>query len=86
MDVEESMDAIQVPQIDPAIEEKWTKFTALVKEFNDEQKSSLNEFWNKHKNGMPKPTKATATHEDLDALIAEVVKISFDGEYVNSGK
>jgi hypothetical protein len=82
MDIEDAMDAMPTqPEIDVEILAKWDKFTALVKDLTDTQKSELNSFWANFSGGKPKPTKATATHESLDALIAETVRLSFGGEY-----
>jgi hypothetical protein len=46
---------------------------------NKEQKDSLNDFWAKHSGGKPKPTKSTATKEDIESLVIEALKIQFGG-------
>lgn len=82
MDIEEAMESSPpLPEIDTEILSKWDKFTSIVKSFTDDQKITLNTFWSESSDGKPKPTKATATHETLDALIGEAVRISFGGEY-----
>ena len=86
MDVEDAMTsngpAMQDEQpMDKDLSDKWDKFTSIVKKFNDEQKSELNDFWSEFAQGAPKPTKSTATHQSLDALIIEATRISFGGEY-----
>jgi len=80
MDIEEAMEATQQPQVDPEIEKKWDNFVSIVKNLSNEQKASLNEFWSTAGNGEPKPTKATATHQAMDLLIAEAVRLSFDAK------
>lgn len=82
MDIEEAMESSPAPQVDPGIEEKWNRFVGIVKGFNDEQKSALNGYWAKSSGGRPKPLLSTASHEDLDSLLTEAVKISMNGEYV----
>ena len=83
MDIEEAMEASPAPQADPAIEEKWQRFVGIVKNFNEAQKTSLNNYWAEFSGGRPKPLLSTAKHEDLDALIVEAAKISMNGEYVS---
>lgn len=84
MDIEEAMEAsVPAPQIDDEIEKKWNNFVSIVKNLSDNKKSSLNEFWSAHSNGGPKPTKQSATHEDLDALIMEATRLSFSSESEN---
>lgn len=82
---EEAMEATEAPapvvqKIDPQIEEMWTSFTSLVGGFGADGKAQLNKFWTEHAGGRPKPTLATATTDDLEALIGECVRISFNGE------
>lgn len=84
MDIEEAMESsAPVPQVDEEIEKKWNNFVSIVKNLSDGKKSSLNEFWSAHSNGRPKPTKQSATHEDLDALIMEATRLSFSSESEN---
>ena len=85
MDIEEAMESTAIPQVDSEIEEKWNRFTGLIKTFNDAQKTMLNDYWVTFSNGKPKPTKSTATNESLDALIGEAVRISVNGDYVITG-
>jgi recombination DNA repair RAD52 pathway protein len=86
MDIEEAMESSALqPEIDTELLSKWDKFTSIVKSFTDDQKATLNTFWSESSGGKPKPTKATATHEMLDALIGEAVRISFGGEYATPG-
>mgnify|MGYP006268553411 CR=1 FL=1 len=80
---EEAMEAVESvpePPIDPQIEEMWTNFVSLSKSLSADQKARLNTFWAKYANGRPKPTKATASIEDLTALIEHCVVLSFDAD------
>lgn len=72
-----------VVQQDKELADKWDSFTSVVKDFSSEQKAELNNYWIANGEGNPKPTKSTATHQSLDLLIAESVRISFGGEYAN---
>lgn len=81
MDIEEAMEAVQPPS-DPELEQKWDNFVSIVKTLNASQKAQLNDFWVSAGNGQPKPTKATATHESLEILIAEAVRLSFGASEV----
>lgn len=81
MDIEEAMEASQpAVEIDDEIEKKWNNFVSIVKGLSESHKASLNEFWSGHSDGRPKPTKQTATHDDLDALIMEATRLSFETE------
>jgi hypothetical protein len=80
---EEAMDAVEVvpePVISPEIEEMWTNFVGLSKSLTAEQKARLNTFWDKYASGRPKPTKNTATKEDLTSLIEHCVILAFDAD------
>ena len=78
----EIIDAIPEPAINPKIVELWDNFIGLSKTLDSVGKTELNTFWSNHANGRPKPTKQTATVEDLDALINECVRLSFHGSEV----
>jgi recombination DNA repair RAD52 pathway protein len=66
------------PTIDPVIEELWTNFVSVSKSLTPEHKTRLGTFWEKYSNGRPKPTKATASQEDLTALLEHCLVLSFD--------
>lgn len=71
------------------VEIRYEAFLDIAQKLNKEQKDELNEFWKNHSGGKPKPTKATATIEDLQALNVEALRIAFDATYVeptNAGK
>lgn len=77
---EEAMEieAVSEPIIDPVIEELWTSFVSLSKSLSPEHKTRLGAFWEKYSNGRPKPTKATASQEDLTSLLEHCLVLSFD--------
>jgi hypothetical protein len=66
------------------LEEKWNTFIDITKGLKKEQKEELNSFWSTHSGGRPKPTKSSATIEDLQALITEALRIQFGGQYVTN--
>jgi hypothetical protein len=82
MDAEEALTVVEqapAPLVDSEIEEQWNNFVEITKAMNKEQKDSLNDFWAKHSGGKPKPTKSTATKEDIESLVIEALKIQFGG-------
>jgi len=76
MEVEEALD---VPKVSDEIETLWNNFIELSKSLDAEKKKSLNDFWVEFSGGKPKPTKTTATTQDLESLIAHCVQLKFDG-------
>jgi len=80
---EEAMEAEDIieqeSKIDPEIEKLWSNFVGLSKELDKDGKTALNTFWVNYSGDRPKPTRATATVEELSALIAECVRISLGG-------
>jgi hypothetical protein len=66
------------------LEEKWNTFIDITKGLKKEQKEELNSFWSTHSGGRPKPTKSSATIDDLQALITEALRIQFGGQYVTN--
>jgi hypothetical protein len=80
MEVEEALD---VPKVSDEIETLWNNFIELSKSLDAEKKKSLNDFWVEFSGGKPKPTKTTATTQDLEALIAHCVQLKFDGMTVD---
>ena len=65
------------------LDEKWEYFVEVTKSLTKENKAELNSFWEQHSGGKPKPKKETATIDDLNALIAEVLRINFGGKYIS---
>lgn len=66
---EEAMGIEQEESIDPVIEALWEQFVDLSRSLDADKKTQLGEFWKSHAGDRPKPTKATATKQDLEALI-----------------
>jgi hypothetical protein len=66
------------------LEEKWETFVDITKGLSKEQKTQLNDFWATHSNGKPKPTKTTATLDELQALVVEALRLQFGGKYVDN--
>lgn len=90
IDAEEAMMPIQEEEVvekkqqpKTELDEKWEYFVEITKHLTALQKSELNTFWEVHSGGKPKPKKETATIEDLQSLISEVLRIQFGGKYVN---
>lgn len=86
MDAEDAMSmpepAEQPQQVSPK-DEKWNNFVDITKGMSKEQKDELNKFWEEHAPGRPKPTKSTATEEDIQALLVESLRIQLGGTYIN---
>lgn len=66
------------------LEEKWESFVDITKGLSKEQKTELNNFWEANSGGKPKPTKTTATLDELQALIVEALRIQFGGKYAET--
>lgn len=77
---EEAMEIEAEASIDPVIEAMWSQFVELSKGLTAEGKKSLNDFWVTYAGSRPKPTKNTATKDDLDALTGECLKIAMSAE------
>lgn len=77
---EEAMEvevASEIPQVDPEIETLWNNFVGLSKSLNANAKGILNDYWIEFSGNRPKPTKTTASVQDLEALIAKCVELKF---------
>jgi recombination DNA repair RAD52 pathway protein len=93
MDAEEAMNGSEqqapVVQQNNELDEQWNNFVEITRAMSKEQKDSLNAFWEAHSGGKPKPTKSTATKEDIESLVVEALKIQFSGSKMmeeNSGE
>ena len=82
MGVEAEMLEAATPSISPQIEQLWQSFLSVVGGLDAAGKSALNEFWAEWGEGRPKPRLDNAEAQDLEALIAEAVRLSVGGEYV----
>lgn len=79
---EEAMEIEKVEKTDPEIDQLWEQFIGLSKSLEPEKRNDLNSFWNEYSNNAPKPSKATATKSQLEALIAECIRLSFNATIV----
>lgn len=84
MDAEDAITSSSPAAAEPTspLDEKWSNFVAVAKTLNQEQKDALNAFWEKHSGGKPKPTRATVSEEDIDALVVEAMRLSFGATLV----
>ena len=82
--LEADFEPVPEVKVSPEIEELWSNFVGLSKSLNANAKGDLNNFWKTHAGERPKPTKTTATKEDLVELINECVRLSFEGATVVS--
>ena len=73
---EEALSIESEPQINSEIETLWVQFVELSKTLTAEQKIQMSEFWNEYSGGRQKPTKSTATVDELEALIAHCLKLA----------
>lgn len=73
----------ETPQVAPKISQLWEQFVSLSKSLSADQRNELNSFWTNWSGGAPKPTKTTATEEQLDALIAQCVALSLNATAVD---
>jgi hypothetical protein len=87
---EEAMEAVEAqslppePVVNPMVSEMWQNFIGLSKNLNSDGKAELNSFWSEYGKGRPKPTLQTATAQDIEELIGECIRISFNGTEVTS--
>jgi len=87
LDAEEAIDSggnspeVNAPAPKTELEERWDAFVEIVSGLTKEQKDQLNDFWSTHANGRAKPTKATATLEDVETLTIEALRLRFGGTY-----
>lgn len=74
----------QEPQTDADIEVAtlWGNFKGFTNKFSPEQKAALGEFWNEYGGGREKPSAASATVEDLTALLEKCTQIDLGAEDV----
>ena len=82
LEVEEAMTAPPQPPIDPEIEKAFEQIKELRSSMTPEDSEALEVFWNEYSGNKPKPTRSTATIEDLEAIIAECVRLKMGGEFV----
>jgi hypothetical protein len=66
--------------VDPEVASLWEDFVTTLKMLSTEQKTEINTFWVEHSGGRPKPTKTTATADDLHALLQCAFKLAMTVE------
>jgi hypothetical protein len=92
MDIDEAMHAGESGQVQqaplepvsPEIEKLWDSFLTATKLLSKSQKDDLNAFWADYSGGRPKPTKATAKADDINALINKSMELSLGAVPVNT--
>jgi hypothetical protein len=82
LEMEEVMSIPPAPPVDPRIAELFQSIKDFKQSMDDASKIALDEFWNVYSNNGPKPTMKTAKVEDLEAIVAECVRLTFGGEFV----
>lgn len=66
--------------VDPEVASLWEDFVTTLKMLNAEQKTEINTFWVEYSGGRPKPTKTTATVDDLHALLQCALQLAMTVE------
>lgn len=67
----------------PQVSEMYPKFKTFLDKFTPEQKGEVKAFWSTYSNGRPTPKPHEFTDKELQALIAECVRIEFGGIVVS---
>lgn len=78
----EAEDALYAPP--SIIDELFDRLVALSKSLDDAGRAALEDFWIEYGDGDPKPTRATAKVEDLEALIAEATRLTLGGDFTDA--
>lgn len=77
IETEQAMDS-QVPR-----DLLWTDFVNISKSLSEKKREELALFWTSYSGGRPKPKSASdIDDQDMNALIVEATRLSFDGDYV----
>ena len=81
MEIEQVIEASNTPASEH--EQKWQNFRNLSGTLNKEQRDAVGAFWKSTYGDKPKPKSAdSVTAEELDALLAEVLRLQFNGSHV----
>lgn len=81
IEIEQAIDAANVPLSEH--EQKWENFKEVSKTLDKDGREQLGVFWKQNHGDKPKPTShSQVTTEELDALLAETVRIQFGGTHV----
>ena len=81
--VEEVLSAPPAPEVNPEIKASFDRIKEFKSGMDEDSKAALDEFWNTYSKGAPKPTMKTAKIEDLEAIIAECVRLTVGGDFVD---
>ena len=63
----------------PQVSDMYPRFKTFLDKFTPEQKSDIKAFWGKYSGGRPTPKPHEFTDSELQALVAECVRIEFGG-------
>lgn len=81
MEIEQVIEASNAPMSEH--EQKWENFKSVSASLNKEQKEAIGLFWKTNHGDKSKPKSADdISAEALDALLAEAVRLQFDGSHV----
>jgi recombination DNA repair RAD52 pathway protein len=83
LEMEEVLSVPPAPPVDPQIEQLFNKIKEFKTNMDEDASNALDKFWSEYSEGRPKPTKATATVKDLEAIIGECVRLTMGGEFVD---
>jgi hypothetical protein len=87
MDVEASQEEPDAAEVSAEVLTLWNAFLGSVGALDAAGKTALGEFWATYAGGRPKPTEATLAQvdpADLEALLAEITRLSFGGEFADA--
>jgi hypothetical protein len=79
---EDALSYEQEAEVDPVMEQLWENLVSHSKKLDNAGRAALNEFWVDYSGGRPKPKNPMdANKRDLEALVAEAVRLHLGGEY-----
>jgi hypothetical protein len=84
MVMEQVMDTPVAPPT-PEPLQQYQQFKSLLDSLNDEKKNLVKAYWNQWSSGRKTPKPHEFTEEELSVLIAEVIRLQFDGSHVVVG-
>lgn len=81
MEIEQVIEASNAPLSEH--QQKWETFKEYSKSMKVEQREAIGAFWKANYGDKPKPTSAESiTEQELDALLAEAMRLQFSGSHV----
>jgi len=84
MVMEQVMDTPAAPP-SPEPLQQYQQFKSLLDSLNDEKKNQVKAYWSQWSSGRKTPKPHEFTEEELSVLIAEVIRLQFDGSHVVVG-